>query len=100
MKKRMSLIMLDSVGIKLINGEQDQIYIPVEKLKDFCSGNYSTKGGVFNLDGLKLPVTPNEIEALKMCQGLVEDAYFNPKTGELYLDEMAHTKTYTYKFES
>ena len=52
MKKQMELILLDETGIKLINGEQEQIYISVEKLKDFCSGNYSTKGGMFQLDDL------------------------------------------------
>ena len=65
MKKRMSLILLDETGIKIINGEQDQIYMPIEKLKDFCSGKYSTKGGVFQLDEFTLPMTPNEIKALK-----------------------------------
>ncbi len=100
MKKRMSLILLDESGIKFINGERDDVLIPVEKLKDFCSGKYSTKGGVFQLDEFTLPMTQNEIKALKICREIVKSAYFDPRTGDLYKDHMAHTKTYTHKFDS
>ena len=98
MKKQMKLIMLDKQGIKLINGEKDDLCIPVEKLKDFCSGNYSTKGGMFQLDDLELPMTPNEIKFLKDCEKIVKQAYFDPSTDNLYSDRMAHTKTFTHKF--
>ena len=96
----MSLILLDESGIKFINGERDDVLIPVEKLKDFCSGKYSTKGSVFQLDEFTLPMTQNEIKALKICREIVKSAYFDPRTGGLYKDHTAHTKTHTHKFDS